>query len=399
MSNEELKHTDLEEDTAKPENASQVVMAESVQAEQVPTIPFESLRTISTLQPEVSVHPVEPSESVSTPRPLVAQPEEYRRTLKDWIQIWKDGIRLFYLPLSLMPVIVGSVLAWTRTVSVRTPSGHFHLTHFIGALIAAICLQIGANLVNDYYDYLRGVDASNALGPGGLIQQGLIKPTRVLKLGLAAIGLGALVGVIVSLAGGPLVLLFGLLVVLTAYFFSATSYALSSIMLGELVSFIIFGPLLTIGAFMIQSNGQFSPLAFVYSVPLGLLATAIVLVNNLRDFEDDENAKKRTLVSILGIRWSRAVYVMLVVIAYLLIILAGVPHGTPHWILITLWTLPALTVAITGVLRTTSPAALHVAMHQTINVETAFALLLSLGLILTAIMPTVQQILTKLFHI
>ncbi len=399
MSEEKSKHSEQEERPRKPENASHIVMAESVRAEQVPTVPIESLETISSLQPEVSVHRVEPTSSVSTPEPLVAQPEEYRRTMKDWIQIWRDGIRPHYLPLSLMPVIVGSVLAWTSTVNVHTPSGHFHLSRFIILCIAAICLHIGANLINDYYDYLRGADTGNVLGPGGLIQQGLIKPTRVLTLGLAAMGLGTLLGVFPSFYGGPMVLLFGLLLVLGTYFFSATRFALSTIMLGELACFVIFGPLLTMGAYMIQAGGQFTSLAFVYSVPLGLLAAATVVVNNLRDFEDDENVRKRTLVSALGIRWSRALYVLFVVAAYLLILLAGVPHGTPHLILITFWTLPALVVPVSGVLRSTSPAALHVAMLQTIRVEAGFAILLSLGLILTAFIPVLQHLMTAILHI
>ena len=398
MSNEESKHTEQEEEPKKPENASHIVMAESVRAEQVPTIPIESLETISALQPEISVQSMESTGSVKIPEPLVAQPEEYRRTLKDWIQIWRDGIRLYYLPLSLMPVIVGSVLAWAGTVNVRASAGHLHLSRFIGVIIAAIFLHIGANLINDYYDYLRGADTGNVLGPGGLIQQGLIKPTRVLTLGLTAMGLGTLLGMLLAISGGPIVLLFGLLLVLEAYFFSATRFALSTIMLGELACFVIFGPLLTVGAYMIQAGGQFSSLAFVYGVPLGLLAAATVVVNNLRDFEDDENARKRTLVSALGIGWSRALYVLFLVAAYLLIAFAGVPHGTPHLILITFWTLPALVVPVSGVLRSTSPAALHVAMRQTIRVETGFAILLSVGLIVTAFIPVLQHLITKIMH-
>jgi 1,4-dihydroxy-2-naphthoate polyprenyltransferase len=398
MSNEESKHIEQEEEPKKPDHASHIVMAESVRAEQVPTIPIESLETISSLQPEVSVQSMESTGSVRIPEPLVAQPEEYRRTLKDWIQIWRDGIRLYYLPLSLMSVIVGSVLAWTSTVNVHAPSGHFHLSRFIGVVIAAICLHIGANLINDYYDYLRGADTGNVLGPGGLIQQGLIKPTRVLTFGLTAIGLGTLLSVLLSISGGPIVLLFSLLLALGTYFFSATRFALSTIMLGELACFVIFGPLLTIGAYMIQAGGQFTSLTFVYSVPLGLLAAAAVVVNNLRDFEDDENARKRTLVSALGIGWSRVLYVLFLVAAYLLIAFAGVPHGTPHLILITFWTLPALVVPVSGVLRSTTPAALHVAMRQTIRVETGFAILLSVGLIVTAFIPVLQQIVAKLVH-
>ena len=187
--------------------STHVVTADTVQAEEVPTIPLGSLETISTLQPEVSVRSVASTRSVNMPASLVVQPSEYRRSMSEWLQVWWDGMRPSYLLLPLLPVCVGSIFAWLQTVSAKKPLGHFHTTHFIGILLAILLIQIGANLVNDYYDYLRGVDTSNALGPGGLIQQGLSKPTNVLYLGLGALALGAVIGIIVASAGGPLVYL------------------------------------------------------------------------------------------------------------------------------------------------------------------------------------------------
>src|ERR1700736_2699866 len=92
--------------------SSQIVTADSVQAEEVPTIPLGSLQTLSALQPEVSIHSVASTRAVSMPAPLVVQPSEYRRSLGEWLHVWWDGMRPAYLPLSIMPVVVGSVLAW-----------------------------------------------------------------------------------------------------------------------------------------------------------------------------------------------------------------------------------------------------------------------------------------------
>ncbi len=379
--------------TTRPETvaSTHIVTADSVQAEEVPTIPLESLQTISSLQPEVSVHSVASSRSVHMPTPLVVQPSEYRRDPGEWLQFWWDGIRLAYLPLSLLPALLGSVLAWTQTISAQIPFGHFHVLQFIGIIVSLLLLQIGAHLINDYYDYLRGVDTSNALGPGGLIQQGLIKPTRVLSIGLTMLGLGALLGLIVASAGGPLVYLFGLVGLLCAYFYSAPPHALSALGLGELIAFVVFGPLVTTGAYLVQ-GGHGTSNAFVYSLPLGLIAAAVIHANNMRDSEGDMHAGKRTIASLLGIWWSRILFLLLLLAAYVIIISLGVPHGAPHWLLITLWTFPLLVITITGVIRTDTPTGFDLVMRQALKLETFFGILLLVGLIVQAAIPVLPHL-------
>ena len=192
----------------KAVTSAQIVTAESVQAEEVPTIPLGSMQTISELQPEVEVHSTSPTHTVRLPAPLIVHPAEYHRGFAEWLHIWWNGMRPAYLPLSLMPVLLGSVLAWTQSITSKTPRGDFHPQRFLTLLLTVVCLQIGAHLVNDYYDYLRGVDTSNALGPGGLIQQGLIKPVRVLTMGLTMLTLSVVFGFFTALAGGAVFFLF-----------------------------------------------------------------------------------------------------------------------------------------------------------------------------------------------
>jgi 1,4-dihydroxy-2-naphthoate octaprenyltransferase len=378
---------------------ARVVTADSVEAEQVPTIPLDSLQTINSLQPEVSVHAVTSTRTVSSPEPLVVQPSEYRRGLGDWVQIWRDGMRLNFLWLVVAPVLLGTVLAWSQTVKRETPFGLFHLTHFVGLLIGVLLFQIGANLVNDYYDYLRGVDTSNTLGPGGLIQQGHVRPTRVLVVGLVLLGVGALLGLIMAIRGGGLAILFSLLAVVCAYFYSATKYSLSSKGLGELVSFFIFGPVLTLGAYMIQTGGQLHAKAFIYSLALGFLAAATFFANNMRDIEGDEHAGKRTLANLMGMTLSRIAYVVLLLATYALVVPQGILPKSPHLILITLWTLPMLVVAISGALRTNAPASFHLLMRQTIKLEVVFVVLLIVALFISAIVPVLPQIQFSLLKI
>ena len=377
--------------TAKAVNSSQIVTADSVQAEEVPTIPLGSLQTLRTLRPEVSIHSVASTRSVSMPAPLVVQPSEYRRSLSEWLSVWWDGIRPAYLPLSIMPVVVGSVLAWTQSIVGKSLLGHFHVLRFLATLIAVILLQVGAHLVNDYYDYLKGIDTGNSLGPGGLIQQGLIKPSRVLSFGLVLLVFGTLVGVLVAISGGLLVFVFGLIGLLAAYFYSATPRPLSSMALGELVTFLVFGPCITLGAYIVQT-GHMDRLVLLYSIPLGLLATAVIHLNNMRDTESDLQAGKHTLASLWSLRMNRAFYVILLLGVYATIIALAIPHHAPHLILLTLWTLPTAIVAITGVLRTDAPASLHLAMHQTVRVEMYFTLWLVVALFLTALLPQLPHL-------
>lgn len=384
----------------KPTNSSHIVTAGAAQAEEVPTIPLGPLQTLNTLEPAVSVHSVAATRAVHLPAPLVVQPSEYRRSLGEWLQVWWEGIRPGYVLLAILPVLVGSTLAWTQSVSQQAPFGSFHFLHFIAALVVVMVLQIGANLVNDYYDYIKGVDTSNSLGPGELIQQGLIRPAGVLNFGLVLLVLASLVGAVIATSGGFYVYLFGVIGVLCAYFYSATSRSLSSLALGELVSFCIFGPLLTLGAYLMQVGGFASHTALlivvVYSLPLGFLATAFVHANDMRDIESDTQARKRTLASLLGLGLSRILYIFLVLGAYAIILALAIPHGAPHLLLIVLWTLPFLAVAITGVLRADMPTSLHLVMLETLKLETYFTLLLIAALIIIALMPALPHLPTHI---
>jgi 1,4-dihydroxy-2-naphthoate octaprenyltransferase len=391
--NKPSSDSDTLSDTARTNEviSSQMVTAESVQSEEVQMAHSGTQQTVSELQPKISVHSVATTGSIMQPLPLVAQPSENERRLGEWLSIWWEGIRPVYLLLSLLPVVLGSVVAWTQSVSLKTPRGTIHPVRFAITLAAVLLLQIGANLVNDYYDYLRGIDTSNTLGPGGLIQQGLIKPVRVLSFGLIALGLGALLGAFVAVSGGWLVIVFGLIGVLAAYFYSGVPKALTSLALGELVFFFIFGPLLTLGSYMVQT-GHLDRIVYIYSISLGILATAFIHLNNMRDTASDAPAGKLTLASLLGLRLSRTLYVVLVLGAYAPIVALGLPRHAPHLLLIVLWTLPTLVIAITTVLRTTSPASLHKAMLESLRLEIFFTILLIVALVGTAVLPILPHL-------
>jgi len=385
-------NSDSQSESAKTNEtiSPQMVSADSLQSGKVQVVHSDMQQTVSELQPKFSTYSVATTRSAIQPLPLVEQPLESERSLGEWLSIWWEGIRPTYLALSLLPVVLGSVVAWTQSISPKTPRGNFHLIKFVITLIAVLLLQISAHLINDYYDYLRGIDTNNSLGPGGLIQQGLIKPVRVLVSGLIALGLGTLLGVFVAVSGGWLVIVIGLIGVFAAYFYSGNPKGLSSLALGEFVCFFIFGPLLTIGSYMVQT-GHLDRIVYIYSISLGLLATAFIHLNNMRDTESDAPAGKLTLASLLGLHINRILYVILVVGAYAPIVALGLPRHAPHVMLIVLWTFPTLVIAIITVLRTTSPASLHTAMLETLKLETFFTILLIVALIVTAFLPVLPH--------
>jgi 1,4-dihydroxy-2-naphthoate polyprenyltransferase len=155
MHDPEVKEDPPSHPRIKAVTSAQIVTAESVQAEEVPTIPLGSMQTISELQPEVEVRSTAPTQAVRLPSPLIVQPAEYHRSSGEWLRIWWNGMRPAFLPLSLVPVLVGSVLAWTGSITAKTPRGEFHPQRFLALVLTVVCLQVGAHLINDYYDYLR----------------------------------------------------------------------------------------------------------------------------------------------------------------------------------------------------------------------------------------------------
>src|SRR5205814_2055357 len=142
------------------------------------------------------------------------------------------------------------------------------------------------------------------------------------------------------------------------------------------------GPLITVGAFLVQAS-YLDQSALLYSLAPGLLAAAVIHVNNMRDMEGDTEAGKRTLAALLGMRWSRAWLLVLLLGAYGIILALGLPHGAPHLILVTLWTVPLLIIVCTGILRTDAAPGLNLIVYALLKLEVYFICLLVAALIIS----------------
>lgn len=404
MEKEEQKKQVVETSEKESKNnnvstAAPIIDAVDEKAERLPTLPLESLKAIGDLEPPaISVHSLESTRTFSVPTPLVVQPAEYHRTMGEWLRIFWDGTRPAYLVMSLFPFLFGTALAWSQHVNLNTVLGELKVPVFVLGLVTVVLAHMGANLINDYYDYIRGVDTSNPLGPGGLIQQGLLKPTRMLAAGFAFLGLGAIAGIVtVLLSGSWLLAAFGLIGLICAYFYSATNKALSSLCLGQIAGFIVFGPLVTIGAYIAQGGGDLRK-ALIYSLPFGLLAAASLLANDMRDLEGDEQARKYTLVNRLGLKGSRWLFLVLLLVPYVIVAVLSVPSHTPHWLLSVFWTLPLLAILVSGVFRADNPSSLNLIFRAMLKQNGWFGFLMVLGMIVSALASVVSALPTHLMR-
>lgn len=225
------------------------------------------------------------------------------------ISPWWLAIRPRTLPAATAPVLVGSGVAFYQN--------HFELLPALAALLGALLLQIGANLANDVFDFKKGADTAKRMGPTRVTQAGLLTPRQVLTGMWITFALAALAGIYLIWVSGWLVAVIGLASILAAIAYTGGPYPLGYNGLGEIFVFIFFGPVAVLGTYFVQAQ-TVSSLAIWLSIPVGLLITAILVVNNLRDIETDREAGKHTVAVRLGAQGTRLEYMLLIGLAYLI---------------------------------------------------------------------------------
>lgn len=285
---------------------------------------------------------------------------------------WWQASRPQSLTATTTPVAVGIGLA--------ALTGVFEPGWALLTLVAALLLQIGTNMVNEYYDDKRGVDANSQHSLSQVIRRGLLTP-RAIRLGaIVCFGLGAALGVLLALHGGPLIWALGLAGVLIGVFYTAGPYPLAYLGLGEVGVFVAMGPGLVLGTYIVQTH-TWSAAAILAGVPIGLLSAAILHANNLRDIETDRLEHKRTLAVRFGRAFARREYAALVFGTY--VALAALALLDP-WLALaglpTLLTLPAA-VRLTRLAFSTEDAGLlNQLLRGTAALHGRFGLLWAAGL-------------------
>ena len=292
------------------------------------------------------------------------------------LRIWVMAARVRTLPAAVAPVLVGTALA--------IHDGDFDPIAFACALLGALFIQVGTNLSNDYSDARRGADTEDRLGPVRVTAGGLVPPRQVLVATYVSFGLAVLCGVYLIAVAGPVLLLIGAASILAGVLYTGGPRPYGYEGLGELFVFLFFGVVAVSGSYFAQTE-QLEWEALVLSVPVGLLASAILVVNNVRDLETDRRAGKRTLAVRLGRDKARVGYALLVYLAFLTAPLAWLLGGTglSPWLLLTWLSLPLAAPVVRIVRNRVDGPSLNGALARTGMVQLAFCVLLSAGLLLS----------------
>ena len=283
---------------------------------------------------------------------------------------WWLAIRPATLTASAAPVLVGTGAAWANGAFAAGPA--------LAALLGASLLQVGANFANDVFDFERGADTADRLGPQRATQQGWISAAQMKRAMWLAFGGATAVGLYLTYVAGWPVLALGLLSIAAAYLYTGGPKPYGYLGLGDLAVFVFFGPGAVAGTYYVQALSV-APLALLAAIPIGALATAILVVNNLRDIETDARAGKHTLAVRIGDGATRAYYLLLLVVAYLMppwLWLSGLADA---WVLLPWLSLP-LAVRLAGRMRHERGLALNGCLVRTARLEVVFGLLFALGL-------------------
>lgn len=317
------------------------------------------------------------------------QRENARKTAENRSRLWAWIIaaRPQTLPAGAAPVIVGTAIAIDQEMVAIGPA--------IAAFIGAMLIQIGTNLANDYYDAKRGVDTNERAGFTRVTHSGLIAPERVKIAMVASFSAAIVVGFYLVYIGGVPIIIIGLVSVLCGIAYAGGPFPFGSYGLGDLFVFVFFGLIATTGTYYVQAVatiGDRFPLwvpansiaseAIIAGIVIGCLTTAILVVNNLRDIETDAAAGKYTLAVLIGHRWSKVEYVLLLAIAYAIPLLMTLQSS--NWFRgLPLVSIPYAVLITRTVVFPPDTQALNDALEATGRLLVLFAILFAIGVMIS----------------
>jgi 1,4-dihydroxy-2-naphthoate octaprenyltransferase len=284
---------------------------------------------------------------------------------------WIMAARPPTLPAAVVPVLVGTAAVFAQA---------FRPLPFVAALLASVLIQIGTNFANDYFDFHKGADTAERLGPVRVTQSGLIAPDTVRNAMILVFGLAALIGLYLVFAAGWPILVIGLLSIAAGVFYTGGPFPLAYNGLGDVFVFIFFGLVAVCGTAFLHVGSVPGAAAFA-ALPVALIVTAIIVVNNLRDIDTDRRARKHTLAVLIGPTATRIEYLVLLAAAYLLLPLGVLLGLAGWWSLLPLLTLP-LAVPLLRTVFTEQGRPLNRALAGTGRLHMVFGVLFALGLAL-----------------
>ena len=294
------------------------------------------------------------------------------------LSIWIQAFRPFAYSASVTPVILAAMLALTYNPD-RT---YWFLFPVI--LICAVLFHTGANLVSEYFDYKNQVDKSDTFGSSRVLVEGLLQPKQVLNAGIILFALGFVLGLILVYFRGTDILILGLIGLIGGYFYTAKPFQFKYIALGDLLIFLLFGPLLVLGAYL-GLTGEMNYSVLLVSIPIGFLVVAILHANNTRDIKFDRRAQIKTLAMLVGLKGAKIEYYFLIFGAFLSVILLILFKILSPWSLLVFVSLPPAlkNVKLISNVDAENPASIAMLDVLTAQHHMIFGLLLSIGILIS----------------
>lgn len=289
-------------------------------------------------------------------------------------KIWVNASRPKTLAAAFTPVLLGASLAWHDGELVP-------LNSFV-ALLCAFLIQIGTNFANDYFDFVKGADTDERIGFERATAAGLVSPKTMLNATILTMALAFIFGLYLVWVGGWQILILGLLSLLFGILYTGGPYPLGYNGLGDIFVFIFFGIVAVMGAYYVNAL-EWSVASFWGSLAIGALCTNILVINNLRDVEQDAKVGKRTLGVLFGDTTLKWEYTIMLVLAFSI-----PPHfyfqlNYPVWVWLPFLSLPLAIIHATKVWKETHKPNLNKVLEQTAQFMAIFALLFSIGIIIS----------------
>jgi len=286
------------------------------------------------------------------------------------LSVWIQAARPKTLWAAVAPVLVGTSLAYR--------DGVFHSLAACAALLGALALQIAANFANDLYDFERGTDTEERVGPLRVTQAGLVSPSAMRVALIVAIAFAFLIGIYLVVHAGWPVVAIGLSSILATIFYTGGPRPYGYIGLGELFVFIFFGVVAVTGTYYVQAL-TFTITALILSLPMGFLSVAILVVNNLRDIDTDRQSGKKTLAVRLGQTGARRELALMFIGAALVPIVLIELHLCGIGVLGASFSMIGAVPLMKTVYRSNDGPTMNKVLAQTARLQLIYAVILSAG--------------------
>ena len=288
-------------------------------------------------------------------------------------RVWWSAVRPATLAASVAPVLAGTAIA--------VDAGGPRLGAGLLALLVGIAMQLGVNFANDYSDHVRGADSPRRVGPARAASSGIVRPEAVRRAAVAAFGVAATAGLVLSAITDWRLVLVGVACLLAGWLYTGGPRPYGYLGLGEVFVFLFFGLVATVGTVYVETL-RVAPISILVGCALGCLATAILVLNNLRDLDTDLAAGKLTLATRIGRRPTLILLLGLVCLAFAIPVAIAVLKLAAVTVVLVLLAIPIAVAPVRMAFSTTAALVLVSALKRMALAELAYALLFSFGLLL-----------------